>query len=209
LAQFLPQRSIANNPAERRDKSFFIARRYAEPAFADLIWSSFNHFTQQIDYSANARRYHGARIRHRFDQREWCAFILRRECDDVERRIKVIGIGPAAHEDHVRIQPQSLSLTFETAAQRTVANHDESHRTLATTSGIDCLEPRHDIQKQLVVFDLRQATNHADEKRVIRNAKLLTKLRPARRVIGKDVEVQSQRNHFDLSRPADSKRLAN
>ena len=43
---------------------------------------------------------------------------------------------------------------------------------------------------------------------MIRNTKLVAKLRASRHVVRKNAEIQTQRNHLDLARPSDAKCLA-
>ena len=59
-----------------------------------------------------------------------------------------------------------------------------------------------------MVLDLCQATDDADQNRVVGNTKLVAKLCASRSVIGEETEIESQRNHFDLPRSSDAKLLA-
>ncbi len=51
--------------------------------------------------------------------------------------------------------------------------------------------------------------DNSNQDRIVRNTKLVTKLRAPRRMIRKHVEIQTERNHFDLSGPAHAKLFAN
>ena len=55
FAEFLSQGSIANDPAQRRHKRFFVAGRNAETTPANLIRSIFDNLSQKINYASDAR----------------------------------------------------------------------------------------------------------------------------------------------------------
>src|SRR5688572_15259880 len=69
VTQLLSQRSVANDTTQGRNKSIFITSWNADPATANLVWTFFGDFAQQIYDSANTRRHNRTRISHCLDQR--------------------------------------------------------------------------------------------------------------------------------------------
>jgi hypothetical protein len=65
------------------------------------------------------------------------------------------------------------------------------------------------VQKHLMVFDLGQATDDPNQDRIIRNAKLVTKVSAPRCVPTKEAKIQTQWNHLNLVRAPNAKGLAN
>src|SRR6185369_14389647 len=112
-------------------------------------------------------------------------------------------------KDHIMFQAQRLALIFQLLAQQTVANDDETYRALSPAGRIDLLEPRDDIKKHRVVLDFSQAADDADENCVVRDTQLMTESRASLYIISKNVEIQTERNHFDLPPPAHAKLFAN
>ena len=153
---------------KRRHKSLFITRRHADAAPANLVWTIFDDVAQQIHDAADTRRHHRPRICHRFDQRQRRAFVTRRQRNYVERRIEILRIFSSANKDHVFVETERLCLQFESlradqpspiTMKRTVA--------LPPTRRIDRFQTRDDVQKHLVVLDLRQAADDPDEDRMV------------------------------------------
>src|ERR1041384_309021 len=60
-----------------------------------------------------------------------------------------------------------------------------------------------------MVLCLCQASDDADQNRVIGNAKLVTKLRAPRCMVREQSEIESERNHFELIAASDTKLLTN
>src|SRR6185369_13169514 len=181
----------------------------ADAATANLVWPIFAYVTQKIYDATDIRRHHRTCIGHRFDQRERRALVMRGQGDHIKRRIEILGIFPATDKDHIMFQAQRLALIFQLLAQQTVANDDETYGALSPAGRVDLLEPRDDVQKHLVVLDFSQAADDADENRVVRDTELMTESRASLCIVGKNVEIQTQRNHFDLPTPAHAKLLAN
>ncbi len=100
-------------------------------------------------------------------------------------------------------------MQFQTFTQPAVADNDKPHRTLPATRRIDRFQTRNDVQEHLVILDLSQASDDADQQGVVGNAKLVTKLRTPFCMFGKDAEIHTQRHHSELLRPSDAKILAN
>src|ERR1041384_5585161 len=98
-----------------------------------------------------------------------------------------------------------MLLLFETFTQCAVADHDEAHVALPATRRIDRFQTRDDVEKHLVILDLGQTSDDADQERVIGNAELVTKLRAPLGVFGKDSEIQTQRHHAELLASSDTK----
>src|ERR1043165_673222 len=101
-----------------------------------------------------------------------------------------------------------MLLLFETFTQCAVADHDEAHVALPATRRIDRFQTRDDVEKHLVVLDLGQTSDDADQKRVVGNAKFVTKLRAPLAVFGEDAEIQTQRHDAKLLRPSHANLLA-
>src|ERR1043166_2012045 len=100
-----------------------------------------------------------------------------------------------------------MLLLFETFTQCAVADHDEAHVALPATRRIDRFQTRDDVEKHLVILDLGQTSDDADQERIVGHTELVTKLRASLRVFGKDAEIQTQRHHAELLRSSDTKLL--